>query len=126
MAKVVFGCGAYCRQLVLACGPGYVVPCDGGEVVGVGGQSLPDGKVKDLAEAAAFAADAGEFEEGLAGDGLGQVGELEAPASPIVAPAGRQLLQPDKLEDAHLVGEVQTLGVEHQMTGRFSATEGEL
>lgn len=54
------------------------------------------------------------------------MGELEAPVNPIAVPEGRQLLQPDKLEDAHLVEEVQTLGVEHQMTGHFLEAGGEL
>lgn len=48
------------------------------------------------------------------------------PASPIVAPEGHQLLQPGKLEDVHLVAEVQTLGVGPRMTGHFLKAGDEL
>lgn len=46
--------------------------------------------------------------------------------NPIVAPEDHQLLQPDKLEDVHLVGEAQTLGVERRMIGHFLKAGDEL
>lgn len=111
-----------CSVHLAACGlaQGYD-PCEEGVAVAVEDQNLPDGRAKDLGVAVGVAAVGAEGSGGgLAGDVAGKVGELEALANPIVGLEGLQLLQLDKLEDAHLVGEVQTLDVEPRMTVRFS------